>query len=564
MADHFSLMRALLITFFLFVYIHSYAQFVPAQGAIYEPVNSGVYDLLEECASMGYVDFDAATFPKTRVQITQLLDSASKRATAGSRLSKDITLWQRDHAFESKKRRSQFGVKACWDDGQKSKELWYEQNSDADFKFRIAPYASGSLMSNGEDNVMQRGIGLSFISYLGGKVGLYARLTDKGTTADFLRADYLSNEVGGNLKPNQTFFGQQSWDYSELNGGITYAWDWGHVGIVKERLEWGSNQFGANILSGRNPSNVMIDLEMKPTEWFSFKYVHQWLVSEVIDSTRTYLIPGGQRQVFTNKNLAANMFSLGPWKNVRFNFGNSIVYADNGIDPIYLIPIFFFKSADHNNSGAGSNQLGQNAQLFGDLSYRGIKGLWLYTTLFVDEVNVGRILDEENHTNLFSLKIGTRINTGAFSDLKNLAIKAEYTRTNPWTYRHQIPSTTYASNEYGIGHYLGENAEEWAASIEYRPVVGLRVELMHKLAYKGSDHEYAIINGNANVTGLEFLSPARWRRSQTGVRVDYHMMSNLMFTGSFVMSKTIGDESRQHPFFNGDRSLLDLGFRLGL
>lgn len=556
-------MRALLITILLFGYVTIKAQTLPEQAAIYESVESPVYEILQELAAGKFISYDGVTLPLTRVEISQFLQKAKESDDLSKRLEHDVDLFLRDFGFESSAPSIKIGFESLTFEPTGA-NLWYDNVKAENFHFRLAPYLSGSSINNGEETLLQRGVGLSFFSYLGKNLALYARLNDKGTTADYLGPQYLSEKVGGNLKPNQTFFGKTSWDYSELNGGITYSWDWGHVGLVKERIQWGSNQFGANILSGRAPSNVMIDLQLKPSKWFSFKYIHAWLVSEVIDSTRTYLIPGGQRQVFTNKNLAANMFTLGPWKDLKFSFGNSIIYADNGIEPIYLIPLFFFKSADHNNSGAGSNQLGQNAQLFGNISYSKINGALLYSSLFVDEVNIGSILDSEAHTNLFSWKFGFRLNGNSFAKNSNLALKVEYIRTNPWTYRHQIPSTTFASNDYGLGHYLGENAEEWSAAVEYRPIRGLKVELSHRLAYKGADHVYALIQGNANVTGLDFLAPTFWSQTRSALSVDYSLMSNVRLHLSAEKSSVEGDADRLHPFFNGERTIVQIGFRLGL
>jgi len=521
------------------------------KAVVYEPVEAPVYELLLELNGIGAIDFDPTILPFSRRQIATLLSEAksSELAAYTQRQRDEIDFYRKDYGFEQTNA----------DDVLTS----YRNGKDSLFKFAISPYLQGVLTNNGEDNMLERGVGLSAFAYLGDRLGVYLRLNDRGATDELMAAQYLSDRRGGNLKPNQEFLGKESSDYSELNGGMTYAWDWGHVGLVKERMTWGPNQYGANILDGRNPSNVMIDLQMKPTDWFEFKYIHSWLVSEVLDSSRTYLIPGGQRQVFTNKNMAANMFGFRLLPGLRLDVGNSIIYSDNGIEPIYLIPLFFFKSADHNNSGAGSNQLGQNAQLFGGVNYSRLQGVWLYSTLFVDEVNLGEMFNSDAHTNLFSFKLGGRIGLNQFVDGLNLTLKGEYTRTNPWTYRHQIPSTTYATNNYNLGHYLGENAQEWALGLEYRPIRGLKVGLDHRQASKGEPHVYEIIRGNANVTGLDFLSPARWTRAQTSFTARYEVINNASAQFRFTHSTVTGQGGWVHPFEDGDKDLIELGFVVG-
>jgi hypothetical protein len=219
----------------------------------------------------------------------------------------------------------------------------------------------------------------------------------------------------------------------------------------------------------------------------------------------------------------------------------------------------FFKSVDHTYSGTGSNELGQNAQFFIDVSTRAIKDVHLFACLFVDEVSFSNFWDSENHTNIMSFKAGGTW----FNALPNVHLSAEYTRTNPWTYRHQIPSTTFSSNQYNLGHYLGENADEFYARIEYWPLKNLRFRTEAWMARKGEPHEYAIINGNANVTGLDFMETVDWEQLGLAFAAEWEVINGafLFLNAQYLSSE--GNPEYTPEYLSDEVFSVEAGFRIG-
>lgn len=113
-------------------------------------------------------------------------------------------------------------------------------------------------------------------------------------------------------------------------------------------------------------------------------------MSNVVDSTKYYVENGITKWYRnTNKFIAANMFTLTPFRNFNFSFGNSIIYAENNVQPAYLLPIAFYKSIDHTMT-KGIKTENQNSQLFINISSQNIKHLHLYTSVFVDELKLSR------------------------------------------------------------------------------------------------------------------------------------------------------------------------------
>ena len=142
--------------------------------------------------------------------------------------------------------------------------------------------------------------------------------------------------------------------------------------LVKDHMVWGDNYHGSNILSGHQPSFTMLKLHLQPVRWFDFNYIHGWFVSDVVDSSRSYVNGQSLRKVYRQKYIAANMF-IYPGRKFQFSIGNSIIYSDQDVQPAYLVPFSFYKTVDHAQTSTGSNFLGQNSQLFFNISSRNLK-----------------------------------------------------------------------------------------------------------------------------------------------------------------------------------------------
>lgn len=513
---------------------------------VFQPIHSPVYDFLDEMANMGIIEINSAVKPYSRTFIAQQLERIEK-SESGNTLTKrqkeDLAFYLRDFGKELHEGKD-------WD---RRRDLFYY--SGENFKFTLNPIFGGKLALNDSGSVFSRWSGAQAWAYAGSKVGLWTSLRDNGVTQILAEHNYLVNEQGGNYKLN----GDGGAEWSEMKGGVTYAWKWGSLGIVKDDMIWGNSYNGSNILSNRNPSFASINFKAKPADWFEMNFIHGWLVSEVLDSTRTYLLPGGQRRdVMHDKFIAANFFTFTPFKKVNLSVGNSVIYGDVGINPAYLIPIMFYKSVDHTYNGAGSNRVGQNSQMFADLSIRRFNKLHIYSSIFLDELSISNMWDPNNHTNLMSWKFGTR----ATNLLPNTAFTFEYTRTNPWTYRHQIEVTTFATNQFNMGHYLGENAEEVFLGLRYKPLRGLTIDLNYTVAVRGADHLYQENFGVPNVRGLAWIDNVVWKRTATAFKVNYEIINDLHVFAHATQANVRGLEQYTPGFLYGDQLTLLGGLSL--
>ena len=393
---------------------------------------NSIYDYLDELANIQVIELCSVVKPYSRKLIYEKLHEAEgKTERLTKRQIKDLAFFLKDYNKEvipNKKFKRRY-------------DLFYYR--DSLFQFTLNPILGYTYAQNETGYATQRWNGLEMNGQVGKNLGFYFSLRDNGYYNVLTTTNYLTQSPGANYKPYQGTNKART-DFDEAKAGISYGWKWGSISLIKDNFAWGNNYNGANIFSGRQPSFAYLSFKMRPSKWFEFNYIHGNLVSQVLDSSKTYGVGSGLRKSFFPKFLAANLFTFKPFKGLHVSLGNSIVYSDKYIQPMYLIPFMFFKSGDRTMSGAGSNALGENSQMFLDVSCRMIPKTHIYGSIFVDEVNVGKMFDKKNQTNLMSFKAGFRIT----NLIKNTAFTAEYTRTNPWVYAHPISTTTFASNNY--------------------------------------------------------------------------------------------------------------------
>ena len=427
------------------------------------------------------------------------------------------------------------------------------QYKDKLFTLSVRPIGGIDYVVNENGNMYHRYWGAAAFMYIGKYFGGYASLRDNYATELLSQPEYFTLVTGGIYKVNEG--GREGGDWSEMRGGVSVSWKWGSFGLMKDFFTWGNNYHGSNILSGHAPSFPYIQLHIKPVKWFEFYYIHGWLTCKVIDSTRSYWVDDTYRIVYHNKYIAANMFTVTPWRRLNISFGNSIIYSGD-INPAFLIPFMFFKSVDH--SSYFSNHAGSNAQMFFDISSRQIKHLHLYITLFIDELKMSRILKRDEH-NLTSWKFGFRLSN---FPVRNLAVTGEYTMTQPGTYQHFISTTTYASNRYNMGHYMRDNSQEIYAALLWKPLRGLQVNASYTLAEHGDDVIYGDVSGS-DIVRVPFLENKTWQSYQFDLMARYELVSGIYFWMQYLNTDRRGDLRFGPQILHGRTNSFVTGLNIG-
>jgi hypothetical protein len=533
--------------------------------------NYGVYDFIDELANSRIITINSVVKPYSRMLIAQkLIEAGKSRDKLNPRQQKELDFYLRDfrkevgdEAIEAIAEIPQSGMRRSDQSGDSvngKKEIYFLNIKTADkkridlfyyrdslFSITVNPILGGEIFNNSAGNATYWRNGFEARAYIG-KWGFYASLRDNHEKPLLGAPEYLTTREGGHVKDGT--------DWSEMQGGVTYAWKWGDAGMVKDNIEWGNNYHDANIYGGNNPTFIQFRLHLNPVKWFDFNYFHGWMNSMVVDSNRSYWVTNSYgtdyREVYHKKFIAANMFTFTPFKNLNLSAGNSIVYADLDAFPAYLMPMFFYKSVDHSvNSGIDN----MNSQMFFDISSRQIRNLHLYATLFVDELSVSRI-SEDDEWNFVSWKAGFRLSN---FPVQNLSLTTEFNYSYPLTYQHYVPTLTFESNNYNIGHYLRDNSREWYVSLDYRPIRAMNINLFFLDAIRGPD--YTELGGSR--VGNPPLETVEWHNRSAGLKAAYQLINDLYFWANYTTSNIRGDERWSPEYFFGKKNTINAGVTFG-
>lgn len=527
---------------------------------VYQHVTTtNVYDYLDELANNKIIELNSVVLPYSRTFIAGKLSEALKLSEKlNNRQLKELNFYLLEYKLEidslpDYKKLNFF---------KKNKHLATSINplggfyKDKLFTMAVKPIWGINYFINDNGSIYHRWGGAEAYAYIGEHWGLYASLRDNNETKVISNYNYFTLREGGAYKLTESGGG----DYSEMRGGVTYSWKWGSIGLVKDHLTWGNNYHGATILTDRAPSFAQIKFRVKPAKWFELNYIHGWLVSMEIDSARSYYSSDPPREVYRPKYIAANMFTFTPWKRLNISVGNSIIYSDMNVHPAYLIPVLFYKSVDHTLNQGIDNQ---NSQMFFDVSSRQIKHLHLYGTLYIDELKVERITNDTLY-NFWSLKLGAKVSNFV---INNLSLNAEYTMATPITYQHRVPTLTFESNYYNMGHYMRDNSQEIYLSAEYKLLRGLHLKAYYLLAQHGPDYEYDINNPDEDVDQHPFMERVAWQNQSVSIKATYEFISNSFLFFEFINSDISGDQDQVElytpEFFRGQNNTISAGFNIG-
>jgi len=530
---------------------------------VYEDINhTGIYEFLDELANLKVITINSVIKPYSRKFIAEKLQEAwLQKDQLNRRQQKEIAFYMQDYQLEKAppvefRHRLKFLFRKKSSTAVAINPVGFLYK-DSSFTLSVRPVYGMTYFYNNNGSAFHRYGGAEGFAYLGKHLGGYANLRDNHENVLLAKPGYFTRRQGGVYKETE----DGGADYSEMRGGITYTWKWGSIGIIKDNIIWGNNYHGSNIFSGRIPSFAQIKLYLKPVKWFEFNYFHGWLVSEVIDSARSYTNKGEYREVYHSKYLAANMYTLIPWRGLNVSFGNSIIYSDIGIQPAYLIPFIFFKSVDHTLNGT-NNQTGQNSQMFFDISSRQIKHLHLYLSLFMDDLMIGDLFKRKYSDNLFSTKAGFRISNLL---VPNTHLTFEYTQTSPLVYQHFFSTTDYTSNQYNLGHYLKDNSRELYLDFGIKPLRGLTVKLAYIFAQHGKDYVYDHSDEFIRMIregGFKFMDEITWKRNEFILSSGYEITNKFYVTLKFSHSVQKGNVQYSPELFHGTTNTLIAGFNL--
>ena len=407
--------------------------------------------------------------------------------------------------------------------------------SDNLFKINVSPVLGIEIGKNDGAKQTHTWNGVSLYGYLTDKIGFSFDFRDNDESGDNIdRTKSFTPETGVIVAKSSS----NSIQYSEVHANISTDWAWGELTIGKDFLNWGYGESGLLVLSDKAPSFPYIRLDLRPTSWLSFNYIHGWLNSDVIDSSQSYAsnYPGHQREIYRSKYFSTHTITVTPTKGLDVSLGESIIYSDKE-EVSYLIPVMFFRAAQH-YLNSGKDYTGSNSQFFLSISSRNnLKNTHFYSTLFIDEITLAGLFDPQRQRNQIGFTLG-----GSITDLpvENLTITTEYTKIYPYVYSNYFQTQTYENSSYLLGHWMGNNADLIYTSLNYFMRRGLQATIWGEYIRKGGV-ETAL--QDATQPQPPFLFGLRNNYTWWGIDVKYEIMHELFIRGKFQSSLLSSEQS---------------------
>jgi len=505
---------------------------------VYEPLYEDVYNFLRRAGQKGIIEFNDLIRPLPRTYITEKLleaDSLSSQLTSLEKEELKFFLKEYYHEewlLQGNKNETERLNFFSYDPAERWRMFSYGGDG---FKINASLILGAEIGSVKNEKQTHYWNGIYSFGYIDDILGFsfdFRDNTESGKTIDKTKSFTPESGVNARTDMNTVNYSSDKMEYSEAKMMLATDWKWGSLAAGKEFIEWGYADNGLLVMSQKAPSFPLIRLDINPVEWLSFNYFHSWLASDVVDTTSFYPTENGDyRFLFRDKYLASHTLTIKPTKGLDLSIGESIVYADR-LEFLYLIPITFFRLADHYLSRQ-ANSAGSNAQFFFNLSSKGhIKNTHLYGTLLIDEFTINGAFDPETQRNQIGFTLG-----GSVTDLPldNLTLKLEYSKIYPYVYQHYINTTTYESASYVIGHWMDNNADQVFASAKYRFIRGLEALLWARYIRQG---ERPDPTGQFEQPQPPFLSGLRTNYTYLGAQVKYEIMHELFVRARFQYMNT--------------------------
>lgn len=550
--------RRLLIVLWIFAALCN----ISAQNIPVPLTYTRLYDYLDELLTDGLITAQTVVRPYTRLQVATMLQQAQDAdSLLSTRQKADLAFYLNEFALERDTMVSnfvQYTDHSTFSLSVADPQFSYRSANNM-FKLRLRPILGANIAMSKKGALLHRWYGAELQLDIAKHLSIWGSLRDNSWSGNWLSKDYFPTDIA-RIHGARIHYGASQQqpalspmtgvqykeanyggDFSDSKGGINlYTW-WGSVGLQRENISWGTASHASNILSGRNPAVPMLTLQLTPCRWFQLDYFHAWLVSNVLDSTYYYLEnTAGHTQAVKNyrpynKFMAANMLTFMPIKQLSLSVGNSVIYAEQTIQAVYLIPIAFYKSLDHLLT-KGVRTQNQNSQVFASLSVRPVRHLHLYGSFFVDEVKFSRFKPSNPENNPISYLVGFDWSGWPIS---GLSLKGEFVRSYIACYTHSIDVLTWESNSYNMGHYMGDNAQSIYAELAYRPVRGLLLKCSYTNDIKYNSYAYQRDNISQTIAQKPF-SRAVYRNDEWRLDGIYEPHPNMYMTLSIAYNHARG------------------------
>lgn len=522
------LLRLLILIFFMVQ--NSFGQMV------FEPEFKSSYNFLSRMAQRGIINLDDVVLPLTRKYIQEKLEETYFNFRNLTPLEKkELSFYLQDYLLDRI-------VLDSMHQGTQAPVLFKKNKNDRwraiafrnkDFSFNIQPIIGSQIDLIKNQTVFKRSSGFWLYGYIRKNFGYsfsFNEVAESGTFVDYRKT----------FSPEPGFFGNAGvgkTNYSDFRTNMSYNWKWGTISTGREKTQWGYGAYGKLVLSNKAPAYPFVRLDVKPVSWLSFNMTAMWLSSGVIDSSsiRPTSVPKQLQVDFVPKYMSTHSITFIPSKKLSISIGESIIF-NNRLKLGYVIPLSFWRAQSHydgENGIGGSNTL-SNSQFFLQFSTRNIlPNTHTYFSFFVDEMRFKSFLNKNLMRNQTGYTAGFCLTNIPF---KNGYFQTDYTRTRPFNYVHFIPSQTYSNGQFGLGHWIGPNADQWYTAYTYQFIRGLKTQISFNSVRAGSVGDGM---GQQNEIGSKFLWGNIKRYQTLSSQINYEIVHDVFLNAQIGRTQSL-------------------------
>ncbi|HEX37915.1 MAG TPA: hypothetical protein ENG70_03530 [Candidatus Cloacimonetes bacterium] len=556
------------ICFFLMLFLYLSIQ-LSAQRVLV-PLNDDVYDFLERMQTKGLLKrYHDGIKPISRVDVRKYLKEIEANQQHDDLLEFEQKLldeYSKEFSYEQKfkiqdKHEENFlekFIELFGDEDDKDsdvkKEQWkafkfpynfYSGESIISFepKFQAAYQINSSDTSTFAENYQRLTGGGYIYGYLGDKIGFSfygVNNAVRGNEFYVLKIDSPQQGIGVQHKRGDNYY------YEEVDAALSFSAKYADITIGRFSNYWGCGHTGSIVLSNKAPSYPQVMLSAKFSNWLRFVYFHGWLESNIRDDSTSYLIPAGEdeyfeRELYKKKYVAAHRLEFSPSSRFTLGLSELLYYGERDPELVYFIPIILFWSAQRYANDQDNELIGIDYEW---IPWNGIK---TYGSLLIDEISLSKMFDKENSHNYIAYQLGLY-----FVDLvvNGLDLRSEYTHLNPWVYTHKFPINEVSSDDYWMGYWTGQNADNLYLGAEYRFNSKLKFSADYSLYRKGAQdsikHQYEIPPVE------KFLYGHQYTKQTIGLDVQYEMLPQLVAEFGYTFTDCNVNEENIHKAEQGE------------
>ena len=455
--------KILLVTLFL-------TSIISAQIG-YVEVSNPIYNYLNRMQSLHLIEnYNSFEIPKTRSEITKYIKEIvvvkdKLNLIDAQTLNDFLVEFNFDLSFSTEKYYSLFNDNTETPLlNQKEKFLYYYTDSSK-FNTFINFVGSGEYLysmdklNSTNSNASLLTFGAELRGTINNNFGYFARATNGLQFGDTELASFKSN-LRYNYKFNSDHDSSKFFD--ETIGYLSAEFDYVKVKIGRDRVNIGYGN-SKIIMDNYFPPMDYISMQLNYSI-FNFSFIHGKLLG-----FGTFSEP---RKIILDKYIAYHRLGLNFSKHFQFGLGETIIYANRNIDFSYLNPFNFYKSAEHANIDR------DNSMLFIDFKNNSFKGLTLFGTVLIDDVDFSKF-GTNWYGNKFIYDFG--ISYEPFPEYFPLTIGLQYLRIDPYVYAHRFEKNNYTSMDIGVGPNIQPNSESYFFDVRYKP--HYRIELGFSYQY---------------------------------------------------------------------------------